>query len=269
MTDPGYPFPIDWCSYLHVDHNALPLNQENTFRFQPEDIRDGTRLLMLNYPHNPTGRVVDREWWEKLCEYCVDHGIRIFNDAAYATLTYAPESCTLTDVADGFPDLSWVEAFSASKVIGNGTGWQIGALVGSPDFIGDIGSVKGNTDEGLVAAMAAGVASACEHDREGIAGYREMYRSRLRLFIDLLTKHGMQIAVEPDAGFFTLWTVPNRAFGEDIRSAEQFNFLMIERAGVIGVHFEPSYIRYAVCEDVKAGVEDINSAFQAANVSYD
>jgi len=268
MTEPGYPFPTDWCDYLNVSQYALPLNQENTFRFQPEDISEETRLLMLNYPHNPTGRVVDRRWWEELCEYCSSHGIRIFNDAAYATLAYTEENCTLAEVATGFPDLSWIEAFSASKVIGNGTGWQIGAMVGSADFIGDIGSVKGNTDEGLVAAMATGVASACGGDQEGIAFYREMYRSRLLLFIDLLKKHGMDIAVEPDAGFFTLWRVPDRAFGKEIRSAEHFNFLMIERTGLIGVHFEPYFIRYAVCADVEALGESIGDAFSEAKVSY-
>ena len=269
MTDPGYPFPEDWCAYLQLNQYALPLDQENTFRFSPEDIAEGTRLLMLNYPHNPTGRVADRKWWEKLCEYCAVHDIRIFNDAAYATLTYTPESCTLTEVAVDYPELSWVEAFSASKVIGNGTGWQVGAMVGSFDFIGDIGSVKGNTDEGFAAALAVGVASACRDDREGINFFRETYRSRLSQLIEILTRHDMRIAVEPDAGFFTLWRVPKRAFGEEIQGAEHFNFLMMERTGVIGVHFEPDYIRYAVCADIGEVADRISKAFQNANVSYD
>jgi hypothetical protein len=95
-----------------------------------------------------------------------------------------------------------------------------------------------------------------------------MYRSRLLLFIDLLKKHGMDIAVEPDAGFFTLWRVPDRAFGEEIRSAEHFNFLMMERTGLIGVHFEPHFIRYAVCADVEALGGSIGDAFSEAKVSY-
>ena len=269
MTDPGYPFPKDWSAYLGVNHYALPLNQENTFRFSPEDIDPNTLLLMLNYPHNPSGRVADRAFWERLCEHCAENGIRLFNDGAYATLAYSPESCTLTEVAVDFPELSWVEAFSASKVIANGTGWQIGAMAGSPDFIGDLGKVKGNTDEGFVAAMAAGVKSACENDQEGIDQVREMYRSRLRIFIDMLTRHSMRVAVEPDAGFFTLWETPTRAFGVEITSAEQFNFLMIERTGLIGVHFDPSYIRYAVCADVESLSNAIDDAFKQAEVSYE
>lgn len=268
MTDPGYPFPEDWCGYLNVDHYALRLDRQNTFRFTPEDIRPGTRLLMTNYPHNPSGRVVDRGWWERLCDWCVENGIRLFNDAAYATLAYVPDSCTLTEVAVGFAGLSWIEAFSASKVIGNGTGWEVGAMAGSTDFISDIGTVKGNTDGGFVAPMAAGVLAACQKDREGIDAYRELYRGRLRLLIETLTAHGMELAVEPDAGFFTLWRVPTRAFGEPVESAAEFNFRMIELTGLIGVHFEPEYIRYAVCADIGSLADDISTAFQSADPSY-
>src|ERR1035437_7932516 len=63
MTDPGYPFPADWCKYLQVDHYPLPLNPQNSFLFSTADIRAGTSLIMTNYPHNPTGCVADREFW--------------------------------------------------------------------------------------------------------------------------------------------------------------------------------------------------------------
>jgi hypothetical protein len=85
----------------------------------------------------------------------------------------------------------------------------------------------------------------------------------------MLTRHGMRVAVEPDAGFFTLWETPTRAFGVEITSAEQFNFLMIERTGLIGVHFDPSYIRYAVCADVESLSNAIDDAFKQAEVSYE
>lgn len=269
MTQPGYTFPEDWCDYLQLDHYALPLNPGNTFRFKPADMKTGTRLVMTNYPHNPSGRVADRKFWEELCGFCSAHNIRLFNDAAYTVLAHTPESCNLTEVALGFPNLSWAEAFSASKVIGNGTGWQVGAIAGSSDFIADLATVKGNTDEGFVAAMAAGVKATCEHDREGIEAYRQLYRSRLSLLIRLLSRHGMRLAAEPEAGFFTLWMVPSCAFEQRIRNAEQFNYLMIEHTGVIGVHFEPSYIRYAVCEDIGSAANQIEAAFEKARVSYD
>ncbi len=268
-TSPGYPIPADWCGYHPmVEHYALSLTPENQFRFSPDAIAPDTGLIMMNYPHNPSGQVATEQWLREVCQYCSDQGIRLFNDAAYIILSHGPESLCLAQVAPDYPDLSWSEAFTAAKLIGNGTGWHVGAMVGSPDFIGDLKEVKGKTDTGFVASMAAGVVAAFEEDQEGIDLYREMYRSRLNLLIRLLTGQGMRLALQPSAGFFTLWTVPDQAFGRRVESAEHFNFMMIEETGVVGVHF-PGYVRYAVCGDVEAMSEGIEAAFARAKVSYD
>jgi aspartate/methionine/tyrosine aminotransferase len=269
MTNPGYPIPADWCDYHPlVTHRALPLNPANRFRFASDEIPHGTDLIMMNYPHNPSGQVASREWLRQICEVCSARHIRLFNDAAYIVLSYAADSVTLTEIAADYPELSWAEAFTAAKLIGNGTGWHVGGMVGSPDFIGDLKVVKGKTDTGFVAPMAAGVVAAFENDQEGIAGYREMYRGRLKQLTGLLTRHGMRLALEPAAGFFTLWLIPTRAFGQKIESAEHFNVLMIERTGVVGVHF-PGYVRYAVCADIDAMAKEIEEAFIQAEVAYE
>src|SRR5262249_37157708 len=156
------------------------------------------------------------------------------------------ESATLSEIAPDYPELSWAEAFTAAKLIGNGTGWHIGAMVGSPDFIGDLKVVKGKTDTGFVAPMAAGVVATFEHDQAGIARYRDMFLPWLNLFSGLLTRPGMRLAPEPAAGFYPLWLIPPRAFGKPVESAAPFNFMVIEETGVVGVHF-PGYMRYAVC----------------------
>ena len=268
-TRPGYPIPADWCDYHPlVAHQALPLNPGNQFRFSPAEIQPGTDLIMMNYPHNPSGQVATGSWLRELCQFCSDGNIRLFNDAAYCVLSHTPDSSTLTEVAPDFPDLSWAEGFTAAKLIGNGTGWHVGAMTGSPDFIGDIKEVKGKTDAGFVAPMAAGVVVAFEQDQAGIAGYREMYRSRLDLLISILMGRGMQLALKPEAGFFTLWLTPSRAFGRRVDSAEQFNMMMIEETGVVGVHF-PGYVRYAVCADIEAMRRQLDDAFGKAQISYD
>jgi len=269
MTKPGYPIPADWCAYHpKVTHVALPLNSENGFRFAPEDIPAGTGLVMTNYPHNPSGQIADVAWFRDLCQYCSDNDIRLFNDAAYISLSHSDDCATLSEVAVDFPELSWCEAFTAAKLIGNGTGWHIGAMVGSTDFIGDMKEVKGKTDAGFVAPMAAGVLVSLEEDQAGIAEYREMYRKRLEVLSSLMSDCGMRLAIEPRAGFYTLWESPTRAFGQSVSGAEEFNFLMIEKTGVVGVHFA-NYLRYAVCADVDAMRDDLEAAFRSAEVGYD
>ncbi len=267
VDKPGYPTPADWSKYLQLNQYSLPLNLENGFRFKPADIKKDTRLVMVNYPHNPTGQIATKEWWMELCRYCEENDIRLFNDNPYYILSHTKESCALTEVATGFRNLSWVEAFSASKVISNGTGWRIGAMVGSPDFIGDIATIKGNSDSGFVAPMAVGVLHAIENDKAGVAAARELYGRRIKILKGILIRQGMQPAIEPGAGFFTLWKRPDKAFGEAIRDAEHFNYLMIEKTGVVGVHFEP-YMRYAVTSDIEGWAKIIEDAFTAAKVSY-
>ncbi|ETW99584.1 MAG: hypothetical protein ETSY2_40630 [Candidatus Entotheonella gemina] len=268
MTAPGYPIPADWCAYHpYVRHQALSTTAENGFRFPTTVLSADTDLVMINYPHNLSGQIATRDWLRDLCAYCQQHDIRLFNDAAYAILSYTHESTILCEVAIDFPELSWAEAFTTAKLIANGTGWHVGAMVGSPDFIADLSEVKGKTDAGFVAPMAAGVITALETDQAGIAQCREMYRKRLGVLIELMRGHGMQLAIEPRAGFFTLWRAPSYAFGQRVESAEAFNFLMIRETGVVGVHF-PGYLRYAVCADVEAMAEQLDRAFARAKVSY-
>lgn len=266
-TKPGYPTPRDWAKYLRQDVVELPLNPGNAFRFSPNDIPGATDLVMMNYPHNPTGQIATREWLMELCGYAQENGIRLFNDAAYIALSHSPNSRPLSEVAINFPGLSWAEAFSASKTIGNGTGWRVGAIAGSPDFVKDIATIKGNTDSGLVAPMAAGALFAVENDRLGIEANRQMYARRIQVLGKILAENGMQPAVEPGAGFFTLWKSPRVAFGEEMRNAQHFNFTMIEKTGIVGVHFDP-YIRYAVCADIEGVADKIDVAFKHAAVSY-
>jgi hypothetical protein len=111
------------------------------------------------------------------------------------------------------------------------------------------------------------VVAAFEYDQASIVQYRDMYRARLSRLIDILTHHGMRLAIEPAAGFFTLWLIPTHAFGTTVDSAAHFNGMMIEETGVVGVHF-PGYVRYAVCADIDAMAPALEEAFKRAQVFY-
>jgi aspartate/methionine/tyrosine aminotransferase len=275
MTNPGYPTPADQCQMAkNVQHFHLPMDKQLGFLFNPEQLSslgfgEGD-LVMLNFPHNPTGIVAYSEWLHSLCQYCTAQGIRIFNDGAYHILSHDSNAVTLTDVALKYGELNWAEAFSASKA-GNNTGVRVGAMMGSPAFMADIAQVKGNTDSGYAAPMAAGVIELFENHEELIEGVRREYEYRLDLLISILKNCGMRLAVKPQAGFFALFDCPKQAFGQEIESAEQFNHLMIEsvgRLGIVGVHFD-SFIRYAVCTaDIAELAPRIGDAFIAANVKY-
>jgi len=271
MTDPGYPTPAYVCGAIKgIQQVGLPLNPKKGFLFSPEDLIDISEgdMICLNFPENPTGIIARRDWLTNLCRFCSDRGVRLFNDGAYHILNNSPESVTLTDVALGFRDLNWIEAFSASKA-GNFTGWRVGAMAGSPEFIADVTQIKGNLDSGFVAFAAAGVLEVFEKHRDRIDEVRQVYAERLELVMSVLKRQGMRLAVKPEAGFFLLFDAPTRAFGQDIANGEEFNNLMTDKTSVCGIPFG-KWIRYAVCAtDVGAQITEIEAGFAAAQVSYE
>lgn len=268
MTDPGYPTPADQADLLGMHHRALTTNPDNGFLFSVDEIDvEKTDLVMVNYPHNPSGQIAIRKFWEKRCAFCAKHGIYFFNDAAYAIVTSSKKSCTLLEVAKDFPSLHWAESYSASKVIANGTDFRVGAIVGSPDFVNAIAMIKGKTDSGFFAPAAAGVLYAIENDWQGIMACRDTYARRMKFLIPLLQSCGMQLAVKPRATFFTLWKRPKKAFGEIIKSADDFYEMMLFKTGIVGVPFDP-YMRYAVTSPVEKWEKPLRDGFKKAKVSY-
>jgi aspartate/methionine/tyrosine aminotransferase len=280
-TNPGYPTPKVMAGQLGYEncHADLTLNAQNGFTPALQDIHDTfskitgsevfvSRLMMMNRPHNPTGQIMTADKWREICGYCMINKIRLFNDGAYTLLDHSGEHCPLALIAPEFPGLSWVEAYSASK-LGNMTGLRIGAMVGSRDFIDDIAQIKGDVDSGFCAPQAAGVNALATTNMEYVDQVRAKYAHRLRILDGILNDNGMHQAVESNSGFFTFYHAPSYAFNKKTRNGKEFNQIMIENTGLVGVHFG-EYIRYSVStcnftiEDNKA----ITNAFNRARVSY-
>lgn len=272
-TTCGYPTPAYMAKKAkYVIQMDLPFLAEQNFLPTVEDLyRMGLEygdLIMLNLPNNPTGAVATYKWYEEICDFCQKKGIRLFNDAAYSVLRHDNSIPNLAEVACQYPELSWVEAYSASKA-GNMTGWRIGAMVGSHDFIGDIAKVKGETDSGFNAALACGVLGLFREDYQAIEAIRWQYEHRMKKLVSTLnTECGLRPAAEPKAGFFTFFHAPKTVSGKSVPDAKEFNKLMINKTGLVGVPFG-EYIRYAVCTvDVITEMGRIVDCFEKAKIGY-
>lgn len=275
-TKPGYPVIKTWSTYLGCEYTDWPLYAASNFRPQLADApfkndANSTRLVLLNYPNNPTGAVMSPDGWREICQWAVENNVRLVNDAAYGGLVHG-EHTMLGDIAIEFDDLEWIEMFSASKSH-NATGWRVGAAIGSEDFIADFAMIKGNTDSGFAAPMAVGVMRAVDEDEKGLTRIRETYGKRIEILVSLLSPY-LKLATKPDAGFFTFWHAPNVAFGEKFDTADAYNTAMIERVGLVGVPYSGSdgeYIRYAVCFPVEEprNQDAIRKALDTAKPSYE
>jgi aspartate/methionine/tyrosine aminotransferase len=277
---PAYDVMGTWsANYLGTNRIVWPLSARDGMKMRVDGLRaacaaSGTQpdLIFVIRPGNPASAGATREEWESLIAYCVENGIRLVNDGAYATLTDGKSHVPLAVVAKDHPNLEWAELYSMSKSFSD-PGSRLGVLLGSKEFVEDFILIKGNTDSGPV---PTGMAAYGELFREPakakalLADIYATYRKRLDILVPKLKAIGLRPACETTSGFFTLWLTPDEAFGIDlvkeaanrgIPKAELYNRLVIERTGMVGVHFTgpkladgttESFIRYAVCTDVTA-----------------
>lgn len=272
---PAYDVIGTWGdSYLGAQRIAWPLAPEDGMRLNMARLKAALKeaevrrpdLVYVIRPGNPASVGATAAEWRDLIAFCLETGARLVNDGAYAGLTEGG-SVPLAAVAKDWPELEWLEMYSVSKSFSD-PGARLGALVGSKDFVDDFNLVKGNTESGPVPYVQAAYGEYFKDRaavREDLDALRGLYRKRLDYIIPRLEAAGLKPACKTEAGFFTLWRVPDHAFGVElstdprtkgIPTHEAFNRLVIAETGLVGVHFKGAggepLIRYAVCDDVLA-----------------
>lgn len=269
---PAYDVIGTWSgAYLGANRTVWPLVSSdnmrlNTARLKEALKRDGTDRADLVFsirPGNPAAVGASAADWKELIGFCLEKGMRLVNDAAYAGLTAGDSHVPLAQVAKDYPDLEWLELYSVSKSY-NDPGARLGALVGSKDFVEDYALVKGNTDSGPVPSVLAAYGEFFADRaaaKKALDEIRDLYEKRVAYLVPKLKSAGLKPACATEAGFFTLWKVPKSVLGQELPSEgrhEAFNRAVISATGIVGVHFsgfgddgkpEP-LIRYAVCADV-------------------
>ncbi|MBI4371261.1 MAG: pyridoxal phosphate-dependent aminotransferase [Elusimicrobia bacterium] len=269
---PAYDIIGTWSdSYLAAQRTVWPLTSGDNMRLNVACLRealkkDGADRADLVYtvrPGNPAAVGASAADWKELIAFCLEKGMRLVNDAAYAGLAAPGRHVPLARVAPDYPDLEWLELYSVSKSF-NDPGARLGALVGSKDFVEDFVLVKGNTDSGPVPGVMAAYGDFLSDEkaaRAALDAIRDLYERRLAWLIPRLKAAGLRPACDTEAGFFTLWKTPASVLGRTLPAEnrhEAFNRAVISETGIVGVHFsgfddkggpEP-LIRYAVCADV-------------------
>jgi alanine-synthesizing transaminase len=269
---PAYDVMGTWAgSYLGARRTVWPLATADNMRLNVARLKaalkkDGTDradLVFVIRPGNPAAVGASKADWEELIAFCVEKGMRLVNDGAYAGLASSGSHATLASVAKDHPELEWLELYSVSKSY-NDPGARLGALVGSKDFVEDFTLVKGNTDSGPVPGVMAAYGEFLSDPaaaRRALDEIRGLYERRLAYLIPRLKAAGLRPACGTEAGFFTLWHVPGSVFGKALPVEgrhEAFNRAVISETGIVGVHFasttesggQEPLIRYAVCADV-------------------
>lgn len=209
MTTPGYPvFGTHARYYGGLVHN-LPLCRENHFlpdlHSIPPAVLQKAKVLVLNYPNNPTGAVATTEFFAQIIEFARQRQLIVIHDAAYAALVFEGKPVSLLSVPDAKE--VGIELYSLSKAF-NMTGWRCGFVAGNPLLIQAYGDVKDNTDSGQFLAIQHAAAWCLNHPEitESIVA---KYSRRMDGLVQTLRSLGFD-AVKPKGSFF-LYTPAPRA----------------------------------------------------------
>jgi LL-diaminopimelate aminotransferase len=259
MTVPGYPVLGTHAQYLGGHVHNMKLEEANDFLPDfdaiPADVLVKAKILVLNYPNNPTGASATLDFFAKAVAFAKANNLIILQDAAYASLIFEGKPVSIFQVP-GAKDVA-VELHSLSKSY-NMTGWRIGFVVGNSLIVQAYAGMKDNSDSGQFLAIqkAGAVALANPQITNEIA---DKYSRRMELLTTALNQNGFN-AKKPKGSFFLYVTAPKSAtFGEvstEFHSGEAFSQWLITNELISTVPWDDcgNFVRFSVTFAAK-GVE--------------
>jgi alanine-synthesizing transaminase len=224
------------------------------------------KLLILNFPANPTTQCVDLSFFERLVPLCKELGIYIVHDLAYADLVFDGYRAPSILEVPGAKDIA-VEFFTLSKSY-NMPGWRVGFMVGNKKLVAALGRIKSYFDYGTFTPIQVASIAALDGPQDCVAEIVANYKSRRDVLVPGLNKLGWHVEM-PKATMFVWAKIPEqfRALG----SIEFSKKLLIDAKTAVspGVGFGEhgdNYVRFALIENeerTRQALRGIKQMFKA------
>ena len=252
---PSPTYPIHQYSVIiaGADVRSIPLMPGGDFMGQlVEAIRQmwpKPKMLILNFPHNPTTEVVDIEFFRKIVDFARDHGMIVVHDLAYADLAFDGYSPPSFLQVPGAREVG-IEFFTISKSY-NMPGWRVGFAVGNRDLVAALARVKSYMDYGIFQPVQIAAIAALNGPQDCVAETCERYRQRRDVLCEGLDRAGWPVA-KPKATMFVWAPIPEPWLA--MGSLEFVKFLLQEAKVAVspGIGFGDygdGFVRFALIEN--------------------
>ena len=252
VPNPSYPIHPFGFIIAGADIRHVPIGPGIDFFNQLEEAIANTfpkpRMLVLNFPSNPTTECVDIDFFEQVVEIAKKNEIWVIHDLAYADLCFDDYKAPSFLEVKGAKDIG-VEFFTLSKSY-NMPGWRVGFCCGNKDLIGALSRVKSYYDYGLFTPIqVASIVALNEGDQE-VNKIRDMYKERRDVLCDGLNKIGWEVE-KPKATMFVWAKIPDKFKMKSI----EFSKLLLNECDVAvspGIGFGQygdSYVRFSLIEN--------------------
>lgn len=210
VPNPSYPIHPYGFVIAGADIRHVPMTADvDFFEALEKAIKDSwpkPKMLVLNFPGNPTTQCVDLEFFEKVVAIAKEHGIWVVQDLAYADIVFDGYQAPSIMQVEGAKDVA-VEFFTLSKSY-NMPGWRVGFMVGNPSLVGALARMKSYLDYGMFTPVQVAAIEALEGPQECVQEICDMYRIRRDVLCDGLNSVGWQVE-KPKATMFVWAPIPD------------------------------------------------------------
>ncbi len=212
VPNPAYPIHPYGFVIAGADIRHVPINEgEERFIEELEKaIRDSwpkPKMLVLNFPGNPTTHCVELPFFERVIAIAREHGIWVVHDLAYADLVFDGYTAPSILQVPGAEDIA-VEFYSLSKSY-NMPGWRVGFMCGNKSLVAALTRIKSYLDYGMFTPIQVAAITALEGPQDCVQEIVETYRSRRDTLCDGLNSLGWAVE-KPKATMFVWAPIPEQ-----------------------------------------------------------
>ena len=232
MLDPGDEVLIPQPSYVSYEPCTIlaggvpviiELKNENEFRLTKEElldaITDKTKVLILPFPNNPTGAIMERKDLEDIAKICIEKDIFVMSDEIYSELTYGRDHVSIASLPGMKERTILINGFSKSYAM---TGWRLGYACGPKTIIEQMTKIHQFAIMCAPTTSQYAAVEAIKNGDEDVAKMRESYNQRRNFLMNAFKEMGLP-CFEPFGAFYVFPCIK-----EFNMTSEEFAFALLD-----------------------------------------
>ena len=253
VPNPSYPIHPYGFVIAGADIRHVPIGEGFDFFAELEKAVKNSfpkpKMLVLNFPGNPSTECVDMTFFEKIIKFAKEHEIWIVQDLAYADICFDDYKAPSILQVEGAKEVA-VEFFTLSKSY-NMPGWRVGFCCGNKDLLAALSRIKSYYDYGLFTPIQVAAIKALDEEDESVEKIRLMYQSRRDVLVKGLNNAGWKVE-SPKATMFLWAKIPStlRSLGSLEFSKKLLAEAQVAVSPGIGFgEYGEGYVRFSLIEN--------------------
>ncbi|MGB1426783.1 MAG: alanine transaminase [Cycloclasticus sp.] len=273
VPNPAYPIHPYGFVIAGADIRHVPISPEVDFFCELEKAIKTSypqpKMLVLNFPGNPTTQCVDVEFFEKVVKMAKEHDIWVVHDNAYAEIVFDGYKAPSILEVPGAKDIA-VEFYSLSKTY-NMPGWRVGFMCGNKELVGALARIKSYLDYGTFTPIQVAAIAALEGPQDCVDEIRSLYKERRDTLCEGLNSIGW-VVEKPKATMFVWAKIPEmyRQMGSLEFSKKLLKEAKVAVSPGIGFgDFGDDYVRFGLIENqhrTRQAIRGIKQMFRNDNL---